>query len=92
MEGATVKSTGHSADVRIQLAVNGSSFAVAQLGPGFVVLRDQFDSPPSIAKITMSIDGELSSWPVELIDGIVAANQITRIRGIPTQLNGHSAE
>jgi hypothetical protein len=47
-------SRSYSADVRIQLALNGHVYSVAQLGPDFVVLRNSSDHPPAIAEITMS--------------------------------------
>jgi hypothetical protein len=69
----------HSAEVRIQLAVNGHMFSVAELGPGFVVLRDAIDHPPARANITMSIDGQTSQWQVDLVDGIVSRQRKTPI-------------
>lgn len=59
--------------------MNGSIFSVAQLGPGFVVLRDAIDHPPSIAEIRMSIDGDETRWPVQLVDGIATDSRKTRI-------------
>jgi hypothetical protein len=91
MDAQITQSHGHSADVRIDLAVNGHVLSVAELGPGFVVLRDAIDHPPANAEITMSIDGHFQQWQVELIDGIMAGQRDTRIRSIPTHLNGHSA-
>ncbi len=70
MDGQTSKSTGHSAEVRIRLTVNGHVFSVAQLGPDFVVLRDAVNHAPGRAQITMSIDDDRKQWPVELVDGI----------------------
>lgn len=79
---------GHSADVRIALAVNGHVFSVAKLGPGFVVLRNPTPHPPAEAELTLSIDGYERRWRVELIDGIVPGGGDTRFRSCSTPVNG----
>ena len=61
---------GHSANVRMSLAVNGHSLRIAQLGPQFLILSDPVDHPPADAEIKMSVDGHESQWPVFLVDGI----------------------
>ena len=61
---------GHSADVRMSLAVNGQSLRIAQLGPHFLILSDSVDHPPADAEIQMSVDGHESRWSVFLADGI----------------------
>jgi len=61
------------------LTVNGHSFSVAQLGPGFLMLRDAIDHSPAEAQFTMSIDGDERLWFVRLVDGIVATQPETRI-------------
>jgi hypothetical protein len=83
---------GHSADVRIALAVNGHVFSVAKLGPDFVVLRDPIPHPPAEAELSLSIDGHEDRWRVELIDGIVAGGGDTRIRRRSGHVNGTSDE
>jgi hypothetical protein len=71
--------TAHSSEVRIQLAVNGHVFSVAQLGPDFLVLRDPIDHAPDQAQITMSIDDDVKQWAVQLVDGILASRLKTPI-------------
>jgi hypothetical protein len=73
------KLAGYSADVQMDLSVNGFVLSIGQLGPGFLILDDPTDYPPSDATITMSIDGEESRWIVHLPDGILASNPHTRI-------------
>jgi hypothetical protein len=75
----------------MSLAVNGHDFSIAAIGPDIVVLRDAIDHPPAEAEITMSIDGHRQQWRVELIDGIVAGREDTRIRRCPGHVNGQSA-
>ena len=86
----TVKTYGHSTKVRIRLAVNGHEYSVAQLGPGFVVLRDPTAHPPGSAEVRLSIDGDETRWPVELVEGIVDGQRKTRIRGGGGHVNGQT--
>ncbi|MBO0697817.1 MAG: hypothetical protein J2P46_05455 [Zavarzinella sp.] len=83
---------GHSADVRIALAVNGHVFSVAKLGPGFVVLRNPVAHPPAEAELTLSIDGYERRWRVELIDGIVPGGGDTRFRNRSEHVNGAAGQ
>ncbi len=70
---------GHSADVRIQLNLNGFVLNVAQLGPDFITVRNAADHPPADAEIVMSIDGRERRWNVYLPDGISADKPNTKI-------------
>jgi hypothetical protein len=80
--------TGHSADVRIALAVSGHVFSVAELGPDFAVLRNPIPHPPADAELSLSIDGHEERWRVELIDGIVPGGGDTRFRSCAGRVNG----
>jgi hypothetical protein len=71
--------SGHSADVRIHLIVNGASLPVAQLGPDFFTLREPAELPPTEAEIVMSIDGEVSRWTVYLPNGVRPNDARTKI-------------
>jgi hypothetical protein len=79
MKAPNLNTLGHSADVRIDLRVNGHDLPVAQLGPDFLVLRNPADYPPGDAEIAMSIDGQESRWLVNLVDGIRAGTRKTRL-------------
>jgi hypothetical protein len=81
---------GHSADVRIALAVNGHVFSVAQLGPDFVVLRNPVPHPPAEAELSLSIDGQEERWRVHLIDGILVDGGDTRFCSSTGAVNGTS--
>ena len=63
---------GHSADVRISLILNGHSIAVAQLGPGFLLLDEPSDQPPGEASIILRVDQSERRWTVRLPNGISA--------------------
>jgi len=91
LDTGSTNGLNHSAKVRIQLAVNGIVFNVAQLGPDFIVIRDPADHPRSIAELTMSIDGSLRHWPVDLVDGINMSQRKTRIVPILPHANGQAS-
>lgn len=88
MDARPTPNIGHSADVRIALAVNGHIFSVAQLGAEAVVLRRPMDHPPAGAEIAMTIDSVRTQWRVELTEGIVAARPETPIRRCPPPFDG----
>ncbi len=75
---ASQQGRGYSADVRMELSVNGHVLSIGQLGPDFIILRDPIDHPPAEALITMSIDGHEKSWHVRLLNGICAGQVETR--------------
>jgi hypothetical protein len=63
---------GHSADVRINLVLNGDSIRVAQLGPGFLLLETLTTCPPGPASIILRVDEAEERWDVRRPDGISA--------------------
>jgi hypothetical protein len=72
---APVDHTGHSADVKMRLLINGTSFPVGQLGPDFLFLKRAMDHPPADATIFLSVDGEERHWDVHLPEGMSAASR-----------------
>jgi hypothetical protein len=52
--------------------VIGSTLAVAQLGPDFLILRQTIDHPPTEATIVMRVDAKERRWSVNLPDGLSA--------------------
>jgi hypothetical protein len=70
---------GHSADVRINLILNGHSIPVAQLGPDFLLLDVPADHPPGQASIVLSVDQSEERWDVRLPDGISAGTKRVNI-------------
>jgi len=79
MSGSNPKANGYSAEVRMQLSVNGHVLSIAQLGPDFIMLDDPPDQPPSDGEIAVWIDGRERRWNVHLPDGIRADQDETRI-------------
>lgn len=69
----------HSADVQMELRLNGHSLPISQLGPDFLILSAPADHPPADAEIMLSIDGHEDRWSVRLVDGIAAGRHETRL-------------
>jgi len=90
MEAGNLKNSGHSADVRMELRLNGWVLPIAQLGPNFFVLKHPIDYPPADAEIAMSIDGQEDRWPVRLHDGMSTLQRRTSISRCQ-HLNGSTA-
>jgi hypothetical protein len=72
----------------MHLHVDGRTFAIGQLGPDFVILRNPADHPPSDAEISFSIDGRLRRWRVQLPEGIVASKGRTPTSRLRSEANG----
>ncbi len=62
--------SGHSAEVRITLLLNGRTIPVAQLGPGFLILNNPIDHPPADAGIVLRVDKSERRWALRLSTGI----------------------
>lgn len=76
----------------MQLQINGHVFAIGQLGPDFLVLRDPVDYPPGDGEITVSIDGDVRRWSVQLPDGITANQPRTKVSQYVATRNGSTAD
>jgi hypothetical protein len=79
MDAAHSSGVGYSAEVQMELYLNGFVLSIGQLGPGFILVDDAPDHPPANAEIALSIDGDESRWTVHLPDGLVAGRRRTRI-------------
>ena len=79
---ATQNGNGYSADVRMSLCVNGRTFHIGHLGPTFLILDNPADHPPAEGEITVSIDGRVKRWHVQLPDGVAASKPRTRIASV----------
>jgi hypothetical protein len=85
MSAANHKTYGHSAEVRMELCVNGLVLPIAQLGPNFLVLENPINHPPTDGEIGMWIDGREDRWRVRLAEGIQAGQRkigISRCPGV----------
>ena len=62
--------SAHSADVRMQLRVDGHTLTIGHMGADYVIVHDPIDHPPAEAELVLSIDADVSRWPVYLPEGI----------------------
>jgi len=69
----------YSADVRMELRINGSVIPIAQMASDFIIVRTPLDYPPTDAEIFMSIDGRPRHWNVSVPDGLNRNRERTRI-------------
>ena len=67
---ATNTHSGHSADVRMHLLLNGHKLRIAQMGPNFLLLTDTVEHPRPKRDIVLSVDGQVepldraaAKWP-----------------------------
>jgi hypothetical protein len=76
---------GHSAQVKMQLLVDGNTIPVAQAGPDFVLLKTAFDHPSCKARFVIRVDEDERHWAVRLPDGISSSsNRVSVMRSSPT--------
>jgi hypothetical protein len=79
MDSAT-NNGGHSAQVKIQLEIEGGSVPVAQLGSDFLLLDEPFEHPPGDARLILQVDQNERCWNISLPKGISAAANRVAIR------------
>jgi hypothetical protein len=60
----------HSAQVEMELLVNGSSIGITHMGPDYVLIESPTDHPPGDASIVLKVDGSQTRWNVRLPEGI----------------------
>jgi hypothetical protein len=60
----------HSARVRMELIVNGSSVSVTHMGPDFLLIEPGQDHPPGEATLVLQVDQSERRWQVQLPEGI----------------------
>jgi hypothetical protein len=80
MQTPTLNGQGHSAQVRMELRLNGGCVVpLAQMGPDFVIVKQPFDHPPTEALVYLRFDDSESSWRVQLAEGISTERRRTKI-------------
>ena len=70
----------YSAVVHMDLVFGGMTLSISQLGPDFLVLRDQVTMPPGAGEIHLQVDASKRHRPVRLPEGIDIAQQKTAIQ------------
>ena len=59
----------------MRLVVNGSSIAVAQMGPDFLIVDVPINHPPGNASLVLQVDQSERRWDVNLPEGISAVSK-----------------
>ena len=88
METPSLKMQGYSAHVHMELRLSGHILPIAQMAPGFIVLRETVDHSPTDAEIYLRIDDSESSWRVHLDEGISTDRRKTRVSPVQRSARG----
>ncbi len=65
----------HSAQVEMQLIINGESISITHMGPDFLRVECTTEHPPGEATIVLQVDQSERRWTVRLPEGISAASK-----------------
>ena len=70
---AIYSESGYSSDVRLRLQIDDQLVRIAQIGDGFLILRDPCDHVPAKtpASVIICVDDDETHYPVMLTEGIV---------------------
>jgi hypothetical protein len=80
-----INNGGHSAQVKIQLLLDGRTVPVSQLGPDFLLLDVPFEYPPGNARLVLQVDQSERRWDICLPNGISAAANRVFVRTTNTK-------
>jgi len=75
----TRMSLGYSATVRMRLLVGAQSYAVAKVGPDFIVVKESVHLELCRAQLVVEIDGVEDRSSMLLPDGVRGPDERTRI-------------
>jgi hypothetical protein len=65
----------HSAEVEMQLFINGTPISITHMGPDFLLVECAEDYPPCEATIFLKVDRSERRWKVRLPNGISAKSR-----------------
>jgi hypothetical protein len=65
----TATTQGHSADVQIDLFIEGQRFSVGQMGRNLLIFDEPLVLPCSKGELVLTIDGRQRRWLVSLRNG-----------------------
>jgi hypothetical protein len=81
----------YSADVRMELRLNGSVLTISHLGPDYLILARPVDHPPAPAEIIVSIDGNQRRRAVYLPAGLSTESRRVPIAACQAESDGPEA-
>lgn len=79
---ATAPNNGYSANVKIELLLNGFVLPVAQLARDFLILRAPAQHDSAEAEVVLTVDQEEMRWRVWLPDGLNTHQERVRLEKI----------
>jgi hypothetical protein len=65
----------HSAQVEMQLIINGTAIGITHMARDFVIVESPADYPPGDASILLKVDESENRWNVRLPNGISAGSK-----------------
>jgi len=68
-----------SSDVRLSLVAAGQIFALSQIWPGHITLRQPAHLPVCDGEVVMDVDGREQRWQVRLVDGVQPFDDEVRV-------------
>ena len=71
--------TGYSADVRLELLVNGRCVRLSQVGPDSLILAKPTEIPVGSAELVVTVDGHEHRRRIHLSEGASEASRRVRI-------------
>ena len=71
--------TRHSAQVEMELHLDGRIFSVGQIGSGFLMLSPPVDLAPGVGEVMLRIDGTERRFPVRLDQGAISSRTMTPV-------------
>ena len=75
--------SAYSAEVQLDLVIEGRSIPLAQISRDWIVLREPMDLEPGFGEVVATIDGNERRWPVSLTEGSCATAAKVAIRDLP---------
>ena len=78
-----VASFGHSSIVKMVLRIGERNIRVAQMGPNFLILKEETEHSPTTGVVTLDVDGRVREYPVFLRNGIVLTSKRVEVEKVP---------
>lgn len=69
----------HSAEVRLLLITADGTYPLSQIAPHYVIVAKALELPPCDAEVVMQVDGAEDRWPVRLVEGVRASDEVVAI-------------
>ena len=68
-----------SSDVCLSLVVDDQTYALSQIWPGHIALKQRASLPVCDAVVVLDVDGQERRWQVRLVDGVQPFDDEARV-------------